>query len=128
MLLRKAIKALLLIYSTISLAVSSKFNLLPSTDDQKLPKIICKISNDVIKSQNYTQDILIANFGAKTWSLTVNDIAQCINNDKAIVTADLKDVMKEKNLRKASVIILTLEWLSRVSFRIKKAKFYVTLR
>lgn len=46
-----------------------------SDEDGKLSKEICKITNENVKLQNYTQDIMLANFGGEIWSSTINAIA-----------------------------------------------------
>jgi len=106
------------IFSTLFLLNSSfgTYNhLKSSSDDQKLSKSICKITNDVTSSKIHTQDILIGNLGGKIWSSTINDIVQCIDDGSAVVIVDLNAVMEEKNLRKASVVILTLNGINQVS-------------
>ena len=87
---------------------------LNSTDAQDLSKNICKITNDITKSSTDTQDILIGNLGGETWSSTVNDIIQCVDDNIAIVVTDFQQKIIEKNLKKASVVILILEWHSQV--------------
>jgi hypothetical protein len=56
--------------------------------------------------------------GSNIWSSTVNDIIQCIDDGTAVVVADLSAVVKEKSLRKASVVILTFDEFDQVSFRL----------
>ena len=76
-------------------------------DNEKFVNSICKITNDVANSTD-KQDILIGNLGGKVWSSTINDIVQCIVLRNPVVITDFKTVVKERNLRKASVVILTL--------------------
>ena len=105
------LSSLLLLNSTLSTNLILK----SSTDDEKLSKSICKITNDVINTKTDTQDILIGNLGGKVWSSTVNDIVKCIDDGNAVVVTDFNAKIVEKNLRKSAVVILTMEWLDRVS-------------
>lgn len=84
-------------------------------DDQKLPKVICKIINDITSSNNETHDILIGNLGEKIQSSPLNDFLQCIDDDSAVVVTDLRAITRNKHLRKASVIILVMNEANEVS-------------
>ncbi|CAG9811577.1 unnamed protein product [Chironomus riparius] len=95
------------IFSTIYIASAVIFHK-SLTADQNLPNSICRITYDVTSSKSDTQDILFGNLDSQTWSSTVNDIVKCIDNGTAVVVADLKTIIKNKNFRKASVIILAL--------------------
>ncbi|KAL7014266.1 hypothetical protein ACKWTF_015838 [Chironomus riparius] len=98
----------------INSSISTDPILKSTTSHQKLPISICKITNDVISSKVYTQDILIGNFGSKVWLTTVNDIVECIDDRAAVVVTDFKTEIKEKSLRKASIIIMTFSKPSKV--------------
>ncbi|KAL7014270.1 hypothetical protein ACKWTF_015841 [Chironomus riparius] len=87
----------------------------PSVADAKLANDICKITNDLTRSSTDTQDILVGNVGGQAWSSTVNDIITCIDDRNAVVVMDFKHKITEKSLRKASVVILILEWSNQVS-------------
>ena len=104
-----------LIIFCISSTVSGSYSIKPSIDDQKLPKSICKIINDVTNSKTDTQDILIGSSGGKVQSSTINDIIECIDDKNAVVLTDLRTKVAEKTLRKATVIILELRSIRKVS-------------
>jgi hypothetical protein len=74
--------------------------------DQKLTLNICKITKDIIISESNTQDILIANFGEKIWSSTINEIVQCVDEEAAVVITKLDTKITGKLLRKAKVVVL----------------------
>ncbi|KAL7014251.1 hypothetical protein ACKWTF_015823 [Chironomus riparius] len=105
------------IFSTIYIASAVIFHK-SLTADQNLPNSICRITYDVTSSKSDTQDILFGNLDSQTWSSTVNDIVKCIDNGAAVVVADLKTIIKNKNFRKASVIILALNQANEVSLRV----------
>ena len=69
---------------------------------------------------NDTQDVLIGNLGDQGWSQSVNDIIECIDDDKAVVVTDLKGIHQEKKLRKGSVIVLALQHPNRVCRKLNK--------
>lgn len=102
-------------FSTIFILKSSLSRSIALIHDQKLSKSICKITNDIISSRIDTQDILIGNIGGHVWSLTVNDIVKCISKGNAVLVTDLRRLIKERNLRKASVVILALNQANEVS-------------
>jgi hypothetical protein len=81
-----------------------------------LPKSICKVTNDITSSKSDTQDILIGNLGGKIESSIVNDIVKCIDDGTAVVVADLKDIIKNEQLRKTSIIILVMDQANEVCF------------
>ncbi|CAG9811315.1 unnamed protein product [Chironomus riparius] len=102
------ITKLLIFISTISilnLAISTK----SINSDQHLAENICRITNDIIKSTNDTQDILIGNLGGIIWSSAVNEIIKCIADETAVVFTDLRIKMINSNLRKAAVIIMAFD-------------------
>ncbi|CAG9811082.1 unnamed protein product [Chironomus riparius] len=76
--------------------------------DNKLSSYVCKITKDVTKSNTDTQDVLIVNLAQKMWSSTLNDIAGCVGHDNAVVVSDFNDVIIEKTLRKAAIIVIAL--------------------
>ena len=117
--------AIIIAFCTLSSSFSTNFILKSLTDDQKLSKSICKITNDITNSKSDTQDILIGNLGGNIWSSTVNDIVSCIDNDKAVVVSDLNSVIMDSKLRKASVVILALKWLNMVRSAILKTFKYL---
>jgi hypothetical protein len=98
---------------------STSFILDSSLSDQKLSQNVCKIINDVTKSSSDTQDILIGNLGSHTWSSTVNDIAECVNDDKALLVSDLRYRIEKENLRKFSIVVLVMQKADVVSFFFK---------
>ena len=61
----KALKFIILTLFVFNLTVSTKFIQKATIDDQKLPKSICKITNDITSSKTDTQDILIGNVGSQ---------------------------------------------------------------
>lgn len=84
--------------------------------NKKLQKSICNVVNDVTSSKTDTQDILIGNLGREAWTSTINDIVQCLSDGTAVVVSDFKQLINEKLLRKASLVILTFDGLNRVIF------------
>ncbi|CAG9811094.1 unnamed protein product [Chironomus riparius] len=94
--------ALLIFNSTFS----TKFILKTLQNDDKLSNYVCKVTKDIISSKSDTQDVLIGNLGGKMWSLTVNDITGCIGSLSAVVVTNFEDVMTEKTLNKAAVMIV----------------------
>jgi len=112
------IAIIFIIFSTLSVinsSLSSKFHLDYSINDKTLSSTICKITNDITSLKSDTQDILIGNLGGKMWPTIANDIIQCLNDDKAQVLSDFRTTIKKINLRKASVVILTLDKLEQVN-------------
>lgn len=102
--------ALLLLHSTLSI----NFILKAPQNDKKLSNYVCKVTKDILKSKTDTQDVLIGNLGGKKWSSTVNDIAGCIGRGSAVVVSDFMATLKEDTLRKAAVVILTINQLNEV--------------
>lgn len=105
------------IISTISLLTSSlSTNLVTnsSLNLQKLPKIICKITNDITNSKPDTQDVIIGNLGGEIWSSTINMIAKCIDVDSAVVVSNFNKLITKQSLRKAEVVILSFDRISEV--------------
>ena len=80
---------------------------------ESIPKSICRIINNITSSTKDTQDILIGKMNGK-WSQTMNDVASCIDKGSAIVVTNLTNVMNEKRLRKASVIVMALDKADKV--------------
>ena len=81
---------------------------------EKLSESICKIVNDDSSTTTDTQDILIANSGGKYFASTINDIARCVDGSNAVVVTNLRLKFLEKNLRKASVIVLAFHQIDMV--------------
>ena len=67
-----------------------------------------------------TQDILIGNMVGETLSSTINEIAECVNDRTAVVVSDFGRQLSEKNLRKASVVILAIDKVDDVRKALKK--------
>ena len=111
----KKILAIVLACCTFISSFSTNFILESLIIDQNLSKSICKITNDVTNSKSDTHDILIGDFGGQNGSLIVNDIIHCIDDGKAVVATDLRRIIKNEVLRKASVIILKLNRVDKVS-------------
>lgn len=101
-------------------SLSTNFFLKTSSNDKKLPNYVCKVTKDIIKSKTDTQDILIANFGGKLWSSTVNDISGCIGNGSAVVISDFKSAPTEKTLKRAAVVILMFRLVNQVEQNVFK--------
>ncbi|CAG9811090.1 unnamed protein product [Chironomus riparius] len=106
----KIIKILAPFLAILILNLTCSTNLIIKTlqDDKRLSNYICKITKDITKAKSDTQDVLIGNLGGNMWSSTINYIAGCVGSDTAVVLSGFKDVLTEKTLRKASVIILAL--------------------
>ena len=85
-------------------------------NEQNLIQSICKITNDITNSNTDKKDVLIGNLGGKTWSLTINKIIECIDDETAVVVTDLSKKMTTKDLRKAAVIIIAFKEPNEVSF------------
>ncbi|CAG9811083.1 unnamed protein product [Chironomus riparius] len=67
-----------LAFLILNLTLSTNFILKATQNDRKLSNYICKITKDITKAKNDTQDVLIGNSGGKLWSSTesfLSDIA-----------------------------------------------------
>jgi len=106
-----------IIFSSIVLLNSSHSLEISQIFSNHSSRPICKIINDLTRLTNDTQDILIGNIGDRNWSQNVNDIIECIDDDKAIVVTDFKGIHQEKKLRKGSVIVVALQHPSRVCIK-----------
>lgn len=104
------------IFLTIFILSSSFSSLKNPQVDKMLHNYICKITKDITKSTNDTQDILIGNLDKSTKSSTVNDIVECIGADHPVVISDMVQPLTEKNLRKAAVMILVFKTANKVSY------------
>jgi len=96
---------------------SKKFPLQNLISEQKLVKSICKITNDVIHQKTENQDILIGNLGSELKDFDINDVARCIDDRYPVVVTDFAMKMTTKYLRKASLVILTLnktDWVRKL--------------
>ncbi|KAL7014255.1 hypothetical protein ACKWTF_015827 [Chironomus riparius] len=89
-------------------------NLVVESSLNKIAPSICKIINEITSSTTDTQDILIGNLGGQSWSTTVNDIVKCIDDETAVVISDFKTKLTDDKLRKASIVILAVNWFSQV--------------
>lgn len=87
----------------------------PSPVQKSFTKFICKITGDIIKSHNHTQDVFLGYSGKKTGTSTVINVAECLSDVSPVVITDLQESLTEKNLRKATVIILEFETVSAVN-------------
>lgn len=85
-----------------------------SSNDINLSNFVCKIIKAITKTKNDTQDVLVGNLGGKLWSSTVNDIAGCVGRGSAVVVSNFGDLVTEKTLRKATVVVLGLKDLDKV--------------
>lgn len=109
---------LFLLFSSLFLLNSSlslKFLEELTSGDEKLLSYICKVVDEVTGTRNDTQDILIGHIGGSRLSQVVNDVTQCIGGDKIVVITNFYTLVKEKKLRKASVIVLVAYQPDRVS-------------
>ena len=112
----------ILIFATFFIHNSSfriKFILKSLSDDQKIPKSICKIINSVTSSN----DILVGNLAGRIRSHTVNDIVQCIERRHAVVITNLNVDITNKAMKRASIMILLLNQLNQVN---KEIMFWKT--
>lgn len=105
-------------FSTLFIVTSSNYthsvpNL--SIADQNLPKSICKITNAIISSTTDTQDILVGNIGGKVLPLTFNDILECIEDVSAVVVSNFEEIIVNKHLRKATIVIMLINESNLVS-------------
>ena len=87
---------------------SKKFLLQDLISDQKLVKSVCKITNDVIHQENEIQDILVGNVGSELKNFDINDVVRCIDDRHPVVVTDFVMKMTTKYLRRASIVILSL--------------------
>ena len=112
------ITAIFLILSA-SLLINSSSTLhspiLVANQNENLANFACKVTKDVVNSEPHTQDILIVNMAGNTHSVMINDITKCIGEGNSVILSDLKAPLIEKNLRKASLIILVMDKLDLVS-------------
>lgn len=69
----------------------------------------CRITKDVIGTQQHTQDVLIGNLAGKNQFPIINGLTKCISNVNTVVVADMKTQMSKKDLKKASIVLLVLE-------------------
>ena len=99
----------------INSSLTTNQHLKALTNDDKLPKSICKIVNDVIKSNTDTQNILFGNLGGKYFSAIANKIASCINGQGSVVVTDFRENFVETKLWKASIMILIFDTIDEVS-------------
>lgn len=106
---------LILIFIIINFKTISNFHLQPTPSDKNLSESICKITNDVIKSNTDTNDILIGNLGANVLLLAINELILCIDKPRAVIISNFDGKLSNKNLRKASIIILVMNKVDQVS-------------
>lgn len=76
--------------------------------DKTLLKSICKVIHHVTDQKIQTQDILIGSLVSELGNYDVNDVIRCISNRHPAIVSDLTLTMTSKHLRKASLVILTL--------------------
>lgn len=76
---------------------------------------VCELTKQILNSSPHTQDVLIAKHGGEMWSSTINDIVKCIQIKNAVVLNDFKEIFREKNLRRASVVIAAFDYLDQVN-------------
>ena len=84
--------------------------------DKRLPDFVCKITQDIIKSNNHTQDVLIGNVSRIIRTSTINNIVKCLKDISPVVISDFQEPVIEKSLRKAAVIILEFDQVNLVSY------------
>ncbi|KAL7014265.1 hypothetical protein ACKWTF_015837 [Chironomus riparius] len=87
-------------------SVSTDYVLIKSTVHQKLPKSICKITNDIMNTNMDTQDILIGNLGGKAWSTTIDETIKCIDDKAGVFITDFKTKIIAERFKKSPVVIL----------------------
>lgn len=106
------------IFVTFSLLhlLNSSIIFQPETD-KFLSQSICQMVNGIISSKSHTQDVLIGHINAVIWPTILDDIRQCLSNDVAVVLSDLRELDINLNMKKASVVIFTLENLNVVSLQ-----------
>ena len=97
----------------LAILFSKSFAINPQISN--LSNFVCKVTNDVLISQNHTQDVLIGNLGVNSSSILINDVISCISHEYSVVVADLNSPMTDKNLRKASIMIFELKTIEIVS-------------
>jgi hypothetical protein len=56
-----------------------------------------------------TQDIMIAKFGHELKDFNIRDVVRCIDDRHPVVVTDLEKQVTNKYLKKASLVILTLD-------------------
>ena len=108
---------LFLVFTSILIIESLNSSILQKTLIQasKLQKLVCQIINNSSHFNNDTQDILIANFGGDNKSQEVNEIIECIGDDKALVISNLSRKHINPRLRKTAVIVMMIRNTDRVS-------------
>lgn len=103
--------AIFLLNSTFSTTL-----LLQSQSSNKsLKDYVCKITKDILKPSNDTQDVLIGNLDSKSQSSPVNDLVECIGPNYPVVISDMVQSIAEKNLKKAAVVILVFKKANKVN-------------
>jgi hypothetical protein len=75
---------------------------------------VCNITENIIKSRNDTQDVLIKTSDSNIWSGVINDIIDCLDDDIAIVINDIEKNITTYKLRKPSVVILMINSFNEV--------------
>ncbi|CAG9798201.1 unnamed protein product [Chironomus riparius] len=89
-------------------SITKSFLLQRQISDNKMVKSICKIVKYALHQNIQTQDILIGNFGGLFKNLDLNDVSRCISDRHPVVVTDLTMKMTTKSLRKASLMIVTI--------------------
>jgi len=100
------------VYSLRVLAIflfneSFAFNI--TNQNESLAEYACNLTKDIIISQSHTQDVLIGNLGGKMESEIINQLIGCIGHENPVVVTDLNSKINEKDLRKASIVVLVVD-------------------
>lgn len=105
------IKLFFVTLSALSM-LQSLFNCLYLMETEDLAKIACKATKDIISKQPHTQDVLIGDLGQLA---SKNKLISCIGHEIPVLVTCLKTQISERNLRKATVVILILDKANVVS-------------
>jgi hypothetical protein len=87
----------------------------PTSQDENIAEFTCNLTKDIISTQPHTQDILIGNLVGINESAIINQLISCIGHDNPVVVTDIRSEIIENRLRKASVVILVVDYIDAVS-------------
>jgi len=76
---------------------------------------LCKLTKDIIQSENGSYDILLANVDSSVENSVLGKMSKCLSENHPVVLTDLTTSVERQGLKKAGLIMMEMQNINLVS-------------
>lgn len=120
-------KMIFLNFLSIFLLIYASQNNFVASNEQNLMRYVCKVTENVIKSENDIKDVTIGSINSRLSPDFTNSLVKCISSHAIVITSDFKVRIESKKLRKSQIVIIISDDIDTVSNFLISGKIFLVV-